>query len=208
MRGLVSGMTLPGLECLELWLVVDAEEFPLPLESFPNLRSLIIQRAGRMKKLPEGIGSTLQRLRQLAIHQAVELTELTQSLTEIHSLTSIEIHAPWLSALPYGIGALSRLRELNLANCSSLVQLPATLTRLCCLNELRKEKQEFNYYAQVQCKDCRSYSPLLPHSSLALASSLSSVLTFFPSFLFWPFPTLCCPHSCCPVPFFVLSHYQ
>ncbi|CAI7931006.1 unnamed protein product [Closterium sp. NIES-54] len=136
MRGLAACVTLSCLEELELRLVVEAEELPLPLELLSNLRSLIIQSAGRMKKLPEGLGSALKQLRRLEIHRAVDLTDLTDSFTELQSLTSVEIHAPKLSSLPDGIGALSRLRQLNLENCSSLTDLPASLTQLSCLHEL------------------------------------------------------------------------
>ncbi|CAI5460077.1 unnamed protein product [Closterium sp. Yama58-4] len=137
MRGLAAGvMMLSCLEELELRLIGEAEELPLPLEVLSNLRSLTIHSTGRMKKLPEGLGSALRQLRRLEIHRAVDLTDLTDSFTELQSLTSVEIHAPKLPSLPDGIGALSRLRQLNLENCSSLTELPASLTQLSCLHEV------------------------------------------------------------------------
>ncbi|CAI7800593.1 unnamed protein product [Closterium sp. NIES-53] len=89
-----------------------------------------------MEKLPEGFGSALRQLRRLQIHGGAELTELTDSFTDLQSLTFVEIHAPKLAFLPHGIGALSRLRQLNLDKCSSLTHLPASLTQLSCLHAL------------------------------------------------------------------------
>ncbi|CAI5527090.1 unnamed protein product [Closterium sp. Naga37s-1] len=136
MRGLVPGMALPSVEHVELSLVGEAEDLPLPLDLFPNLRTLKIATAGRLKSFPKKYVSVLQRLQRIHINQAVKLRELTESVTALHRLTSIEIHAPEFSSLPDGIGALSRLRRLNLANCSALAELPASLTQLSCLHDL------------------------------------------------------------------------
>ncbi|GJP34024.1 hypothetical protein CLOM_g18505, partial [Closterium sp. NIES-68] len=135
-RGVVAGMTLSSLEHLELLLAGEAEELPFPLKFLPNLRTLTIQNAGRMNKLPADIGSALQRLRQLQIQQALELTELPETVSGLQCLTSMEIHAPKLATLPDSLGGLSRLRKLNLSDCASLTQLPASLTQLSCLHEL------------------------------------------------------------------------
>ncbi|CAI5970711.1 unnamed protein product [Closterium sp. NIES-64] len=92
--------------------------------------------AARMKALPDDFGSALQQLRQLRVEQAAELRGLPDTLTQLHWLTSLEVHAPKLASLPDGIGALSRLRQLNLAHCTSLTRLPSSLTRLSCLHKL------------------------------------------------------------------------
>ncbi|CAI5521197.1 unnamed protein product [Closterium sp. Naga37s-1] len=136
MRGLVPGMALPAVEHVEMSLVGEAEDLPLPLDLFPNLRTLKIATAGRLKSFPKKYVQVLQRLQRIHINQAVKLRELTESVTALHCLTSIEIHAPEFSFLPDGIGALSRLRRLNLANCSALAELPASLTQLSCLHDL------------------------------------------------------------------------
>ncbi|CAI5935811.1 unnamed protein product [Closterium sp. NIES-64] len=136
MRGLVPSMVLPAMEHVELLLVGEAEDLPLPLELFPNLRTLKIATAGRLKSFPKKYVPVLQRLQRIHINQAVKLRELTDSVTALHRLTSIEIHAPEFSSLPDGIGALTRLRRLNLANCSALAELPASLTQLSCLHDL------------------------------------------------------------------------
>ncbi|CAI5467049.1 unnamed protein product [Closterium sp. Yama58-4] len=136
MGGLAAGLTLPSLVHLQLVLIGEAEEFPLPLELLSNLRGLVICNAACMRELPEGFGSELRRLRRLEIWRAEELTDLPESFTKLQSLTSIVIHAPELSSLPDGIGALSWLRQLNLEECSSLTHLPASLTQLSCLHEL------------------------------------------------------------------------
>ncbi|CAI5521221.1 unnamed protein product [Closterium sp. Naga37s-1] len=135
-RGLVATVSLTSVEHLELALAGEAEELPLSLALCPNLRTLTIQSAACLKTLPDELGSTVQQLRQLRIEQAPELRELPDSFTQLHCLTSLEVHAPKLASLPHGIGALSQLRQLNLAHCSSLTRLPASVTRLCCLHKL------------------------------------------------------------------------
>ncbi|CAI5523034.1 unnamed protein product [Closterium sp. Naga37s-1] len=136
LRGLVGIVSLSSLEHLELALAGEAEELPLSLALCPNLRTLTIHSAARLKALPDDLGSAVQQLRQLRIERAGELRALPDSLTHLHCLTSLQVHAPKLPSLPDGIGALSRLRVLNLAHCSSLTCLPASLTRLSCLHEL------------------------------------------------------------------------
>ncbi|CAI5480511.1 unnamed protein product [Closterium sp. Yama58-4] len=139
MRGLVPGMALPAVEHLELSLVGEAEDLPLPLDLVPNIRSLKIASAGRLKSFPKKpvpFVLIFQLMDRLEIEQAVKLKELTESVTALHRLTYIKIHAPELSPLPDGIGALSRLRQLNLAGCSPLATLPASLTQLSCLHDL------------------------------------------------------------------------
>ncbi|CAI5520986.1 unnamed protein product [Closterium sp. Naga37s-1] len=135
-RGLVATVSLTSLEHLELALAGEAEELPLSLAFCPNLRTLTIRSAARMKALPDDFGSALQQLRQLRVEQAAELRGLPDTLTQLHWLTSLEVHAPKLASLPDGIGALSRLRQLNLAHCASLTRLPSSLTRLSCLHKL------------------------------------------------------------------------
>ncbi|CAI5525436.1 unnamed protein product [Closterium sp. Naga37s-1] len=136
MRELAQGMTLPSLEHLELTLAGEAEDLPLPLELLTNLCSLTLHSTGCMEKLPEGFGSALRQLRRLQIEGAAELVELSDSFTDLQSLTSVEIHAPKLAFLPHGMGALSRLHQLNLDKCSSLTHLPASLTQLSYLHAL------------------------------------------------------------------------
>ncbi|CAI5528676.1 unnamed protein product [Closterium sp. Naga37s-1] len=53
MRGMVAGMALPAVEHVELSLVGEAEDLPLPLDLVPNLRSLKIASAGRLKSFPK-----------------------------------------------------------------------------------------------------------------------------------------------------------
>ncbi|CAI5499745.1 unnamed protein product [Closterium sp. Naga37s-1] len=136
LRGLVGTVSLSSLEHLELALAGEAEELPLSLALCPNLRTLTIHTAARLKALPDDLGSAVQQLRQLRVERAGELRALPDSLAHLHCLTSLQVHAPKLPSLPHGIGALSRLRVLNLARCSSLTCLPASLTRLSCLHEL------------------------------------------------------------------------
>ncbi|CAI5471666.1 unnamed protein product [Closterium sp. Yama58-4] len=132
MRGLVPGMVLPAMEHVELSLVGEAEDLPLPLELLPNLRSIKIASAGRLKSFPKKYVPVLQRLQRIHINQAVKLRELTESVTALHRLTSIEIHAPEFSSLPDGIGVLT----LDLHGCKQLVALPRDISQLTMLHSL------------------------------------------------------------------------
>ncbi|CAI5973375.1 unnamed protein product [Closterium sp. NIES-65] len=107
LRGLVGIVSLSSLEHLELALAGEAEELPLSLALCPNLRTLTIHSAARLKALPDDLGSAVQQLRQLRIERAGELRALPDSLTHLHCLTSLQVHAPKLPSLPDGIGALS-----------------------------------------------------------------------------------------------------
>ncbi|CAI5461294.1 unnamed protein product [Closterium sp. Yama58-4] len=127
---------LPGLQHLELVLAEDATELAFPLASVPQLRVLVISRAGNIEKLPGSIGSDLKQLRRLQIEHAAELKVLPETISQLRHLTSLDVRAPKLTSLPTSIGALSRLRELNLSDCSALESLPASLTQLACLNTL------------------------------------------------------------------------
>ncbi|CAI5466187.1 unnamed protein product [Closterium sp. Yama58-4] len=134
--GVTDPSVLPRLEHLELVLAEDAEELSFPLASLPQLRILVISRAGNIKKLPRSIGSDLKQLRRLQIENAPELKVLPETISQLRHLTSLDVHAPKLTSLPTSIGALSRLRVLNLSDCSALESLPASLTQLACLNKL------------------------------------------------------------------------
>ncbi|CAI7932856.1 unnamed protein product [Closterium sp. NIES-54] len=135
-RGWVATVKLPSLERLELALAREAEELPLSLALCPNLRTLTIYSATRLKALLDDLGWAVQQLRHLRVEQAGELRGLPEAVVQLHCLTSLEVHPPKLASLPDGIGALSRLHRLNLASCSSLTRLPASLTHLSCLREL------------------------------------------------------------------------
>ncbi|CAI5993487.1 unnamed protein product [Closterium sp. NIES-65] len=164
MCGLAVGMTLPSLEHLELALAGETEDLPLPLELLSNLRGLTFHSTGCMERLPEGFGSALRQLRGLQIHQAAELKELTDSFTDLQSLTFVENHAPKLAFLPHGIGALSRLRQLNLDKCSSLTHLPASLTQLSCLHALNLRRPsnfgQLSRLKELNLDGCRQLASL------------------------------------------------
>ncbi|CAI5962232.1 unnamed protein product [Closterium sp. NIES-65] len=130
---------LPMLQHLELVLAEYATELAFPLASLPQLRVLVISRAGNIEKLPGSISTDLMQLRSLQIEHAAELKVLPETISQLRHLTSLEVHAPKLASLPTSIGALSRLRELDLSDCSALENLPASLTQLGCLNKLKLE---------------------------------------------------------------------
>ncbi|CAI7799609.1 unnamed protein product [Closterium sp. NIES-54] len=70
------------------------------------------------------------------IHGAEELSELPESIMELQQLTLLEVHACSLTHIPEGIGAITRLCKLNLADCKALERLLASLTSLSCMTEL------------------------------------------------------------------------
>ncbi|CAI5958310.1 unnamed protein product [Closterium sp. NIES-65] len=133
----LDGLTrLKQLVVTWLTLANDAEELPFALTFLSRLRTLIVQGAGHVQRLPPDMGTVLPQLRKLKLC-ADELRELLASVTALENLTSLEVHyASQLASLPDGIGALCRLRQLQLLFCEQLEQLPASLTCLTCLNEL------------------------------------------------------------------------
>ncbi|CAI5987901.1 unnamed protein product [Closterium sp. NIES-65] len=134
--GKAVSRSLSHLEHLRLTLANDAEELPFALTFLSRLRTLIVQGAGHVQRLPPDMGTVLPQLRKLKLC-ADELRELLASVTALENLTSLEVHyASQLASLPDGIGALCRLRQLQLLFCEQLEQLPASLTCLTCLNEL------------------------------------------------------------------------
>ncbi|CAI5460497.1 unnamed protein product [Closterium sp. Yama58-4] len=134
------GGHLSGLEHLEVQLVLGgegAEETLSALTRLSCLHTLTLKGDCSFKRLVECDGEGLLELRQLNMDTTCdEFTELPATFTTLNHLTSLQIHAPKLSSLPEALGALSRLRKLNLSNCSSLTHLPASLTQLSCLHEL------------------------------------------------------------------------
>ncbi|CAI5486645.1 unnamed protein product [Closterium sp. Naga37s-1] len=134
--GVAVSRSLSHLEHLQLTLANDAEELPFALTFLSHLRTLIIDYAINLQRLPADIGSALPQLRKLKLVSAYELGELPASVTALQNLTSLTACNAPLASLPDGIGALSRLRELDLYNSDDLDQLPASLTHLTRLNLL------------------------------------------------------------------------
>ncbi|CAI7833663.1 unnamed protein product [Closterium sp. NIES-53] len=107
------------LRHLELDLVDNIEQFPVTLGPLPQIDVFSIRRAG-----------SIRRGRR-------ELENLPETVSQLQQLTLLRFHALKLASIPEGIGALSRLRELNLLECTALQQLPSSLTQLSCLSVLR-----------------------------------------------------------------------
>ncbi|CAI5474109.1 unnamed protein product [Closterium sp. Yama58-4] len=119
--GLAVSRSLSNLKHLALSVVEGSTELPFPLAYLSSLRSLTIRDAGSMKKIPEDLSSTLQHLRALVILRADELKELPESITELQQLRTLRVHTQNLACLPAKLYALSRLRTLDLSDCSSLI---------------------------------------------------------------------------------------
>lgn len=99
-----------------------------------------------LQAIPESFGE-LSSLEVLSIDTCMHVTELPDSLTQLHSLTELRLHnaEAWpvqLPALPPGIGRLPKLRKLLLTsvhtpNDSSMPALPASLAASTTLQELQ-----------------------------------------------------------------------
>ncbi|CAI5463404.1 unnamed protein product [Closterium sp. Yama58-4] len=126
-HGVEMSRGLTQLRHLTLRLPDTDTELPLPL-TFPQLRSLTICAAG-FEKLPEDIATTLPQLRKLNVEWTESLDTMLASMSELRSLTSLEISADGadISSVPVTISSLPRLRKLcvygrrlNMAGCPRL----------------------------------------------------------------------------------------
>ncbi|CAI6009681.1 unnamed protein product [Closterium sp. NIES-65] len=133
--GVAVSRSLSHLEHLQLRLADDAEELPFALTFLSHLRTLVVDYARNLRRLPANIGSALPQLRKLKLEAAYKLGELPASVTALQNLTSLRVYSAPLTSLPDDIGALSRLRELHLVHSVNL-ELPASLTQLTRLNHL------------------------------------------------------------------------
>ncbi|CAI5955101.1 unnamed protein product [Closterium sp. NIES-64] len=135
--GVAVSRSLSHVEHLRLSLGGNAEELPFALTFLSRLRTLIIDCAWSLQRLPADIGSAVPQLRKLLLISAYKLRELPASVSALQNLTSLGVFdAPNLASLPPAIGALSGLRELLIGSCKQLEQLPASLTQLARLNQL------------------------------------------------------------------------
>ncbi|CAI5476569.1 unnamed protein product [Closterium sp. Yama58-4] len=135
--GVAVSRSLSHLEHLQLRLAFYAEELPFALTFLSRLRTLIVECAEKLQRLPADIGAALPQLRKLRLLDVYELRELPASVSALQHLTSLRVYgARKLASLPDDMGALSRLRELHLNSCKQLEHLPACLTQLTRLNEL------------------------------------------------------------------------
>lgn len=99
-----------------------------------------------LQAIPESFGE-LSSLELLSIDTCMHITELPDSLTQLHSLTELRLHngEAWpvqLPALPAGIGRLPKLRKVLMTTAhppddSSMPALPASLAASSTLQELQ-----------------------------------------------------------------------
>ena len=99
-----------------------------------------------LQDIPKTFGE-LCSLELLSIDTCMHITELPDSLTQLHSLTELRLHnaEAWpvqLPALPAGIGRLPKLRKLLLTSAhppddGSMPALPASLAASTSLQELQ-----------------------------------------------------------------------
>ncbi|CAI7766648.1 unnamed protein product [Closterium sp. NIES-54] len=89
--GMAMSRKLTLLQHLTLRLPDTATELPFPL-TFPQLRSLTIRASG-LEKLPEGIATMVPQLWKLNVEWTESLDTLLASISELRSLTSLEIAA-------------------------------------------------------------------------------------------------------------------
>ncbi|CAI5985912.1 unnamed protein product [Closterium sp. NIES-64] len=107
----VSQAPLNQLEELEMRLQGMSQEFLLPSNVLPRLRSLLIDAPG-ICSLPVNMAAAVPDLRQLKLLSWAP-EELPRAILELSRLTSLTIHAPQLTSLPEGVSCLSRLRKVE-----------------------------------------------------------------------------------------------
>ncbi|CAI7796300.1 unnamed protein product [Closterium sp. NIES-53] len=152
----VTGTSLRRLEMLRVVkCTARLTRMPMNLEGLVRLKRLKIKGRSRLQGIPTNLPHLLECL-SLPINQqhaspfspfsmlygSCTFSRLRcwksclEALLCFSTSHYLEIHAPKLASLPDGIGSLSRLRTLDLSECTALVHLPASLTQLACLNSL------------------------------------------------------------------------
>ncbi|CAI5957197.1 unnamed protein product [Closterium sp. NIES-65] len=106
----------------------------LPAAGFCCLMALTTLCLGQVA-LPADIGR-LSNLQTLLVRDSCQQRYLPSSLTDISSLTRLELGLCGVERLPEGVGELSNLRELHISSCSHLTAVPASVTRLTRLEAL------------------------------------------------------------------------
>ncbi|CAI5995497.1 unnamed protein product [Closterium sp. NIES-65] len=124
----VSQARLNQLEELEMRLEGMRQEFLLPSNVLPRLRSLLIDAPG-IRSLPVNMAAALPELRQLKLLSWAP-EELPRVILELSKLTSLTVHAPQLTSLPEDVSCLSQLRKVELIRCTALQHLPKSLTHV------------------------------------------------------------------------------
>ncbi|CAI5498410.1 unnamed protein product [Closterium sp. Naga37s-1] len=172
-----EGVSLNQLEELEMRLEGMSQEFLLPSNVLPHLRSLLIDAPG-IRSLPVNMAAAVPELRQLKLLSWAP-EELPRVILELSKLTSLTVHAPQLTSLPEGVSCLSQLRKVELIRCTALQHFPESLTHVQQLVLLQDTS--------------------LPSLPAGLAACIAS---FQPSssFVFPALPCLACPCLVLPAP--------
>ncbi|MBA0730103.1 hypothetical protein Golax_020349, partial [Gossypium laxum] len=99
-------------------------EVPRVLEEMKNVRTVIIQNASERPKRSEIVDKSLINL----------------CVSNFKYLRALELRDSPLTALPNSIGTLKHLRDLDLAQCKGIRELPWSFYKLCSLQSLNLER--------------------------------------------------------------------
>ncbi|CAI5997533.1 unnamed protein product [Closterium sp. NIES-64] len=130
--GVAVSRSLSHLEHLHLNLAGVAEELPFPLTFLSRLRTLIIDSAWSLQRLPADIG-----LRELHLIGCEQLEQLPASLTQLACLNKLSIRDSPIRSLCSTAAQFTRLKSLDLSGCVQLEAMPGDLSALKALQELR-----------------------------------------------------------------------
>ncbi|CAI5992291.1 unnamed protein product [Closterium sp. NIES-64] len=131
--------SLPASVCqlssLETFFLLSCDSIRELPAGFCCLTALTTLCLGRVA-LPADIGR-LSNLHTLLVRDSLEHWHLPPSLSEITSLTRLELDECGVEELPEGVvGALCNLRQLHVSYCPPLTALPASVTCLTALEAL------------------------------------------------------------------------
>ncbi len=113
---------LNNLKELEIWGIQEQEMIDnIPLEFLGSLEKLTFESC-KFEKLPDDLYS-LRTLKELSIRYALEADGISEKISQLKELTSIQIVSDGLRSLPRGIGVLKKLKYLRIIT-SNLQSIP------------------------------------------------------------------------------------
>ncbi|XP_056165297.1 disease resistance protein RPV1-like [Syzygium oleosum] len=97
------------------------------------LTSLNLEGCEFLRELPKEIGC-LQALTEIVM--PTKLRELPETFGNLQSLLTLDVSRRLINKLPYSIGGLVKMRQLNLSGCTYIKELPYSVGKLQSLVEL------------------------------------------------------------------------
>ncbi|XP_048136637.1 disease resistance protein Roq1-like [Rhodamnia argentea] len=125
--------TLVSLERLILEDCRNLIESDASIGKLKLLTILNLKGCDSLQELPEEIGC-LQALTEIVMPKT--LNELPRTFGNLQSLLILDVSHSRINKLPYSIGGLVKLRQLNLSGCTKIEKLPDSFEKLQSLVEL------------------------------------------------------------------------